>query len=341
MENLKYSKEMDLVEGYEDLGHLGRTEKTAKYSLVFMIRGLYFTWKLPIAYFLSHTGVKGETLAKLIKDVISRLQKCNVLIKCIVCDQGSGNRSAMKFLGVSHQHPHFFVENTKIFGIYDTPHLIKSVRNNLLTGDFLIENNVVSFDNVRKVYEIDVKNQKSRALVKLTNTHINPNTFQKMNVKLAVQVLSHTVAAAIRTAAQTGELTGSSAETTADFIDFINNLFDCLNSRTITSKNPYNSALIENSVVQNTLKDALEFLPKVVKIDRSTQRFSKPPCFTGLIQTVRGVLSLFEEEKSNNIKFILTFPKIYFPFTVRKEATTVIPLQVYSVWPFVAMQLIL
>jgi len=48
---LYYSKPLDLVEGLEDLGHLGRTNKPASQALVFMARGLYSNWKLPVAYF--------------------------------------------------------------------------------------------------------------------------------------------------------------------------------------------------------------------------------------------------------------------------------------------------
>lgn len=51
-EHLEYSKYLDLIEGYEALGHLGRTTKTAKTALVFMARSIYGSWRLPICYFL-------------------------------------------------------------------------------------------------------------------------------------------------------------------------------------------------------------------------------------------------------------------------------------------------
>jgi Transposase protein len=55
---LEYSKYLDIVEGYEDFGHLGRTNKLATHTLVFIARGLYAKWKLPIAYFLSASSTK-------------------------------------------------------------------------------------------------------------------------------------------------------------------------------------------------------------------------------------------------------------------------------------------
>lgn len=62
MKSLEYSKKYDLVEGFEDLGRNRRKNALANYVLVFMVRGLYKSWKMPVAYFLSHNNVKAETL---------------------------------------------------------------------------------------------------------------------------------------------------------------------------------------------------------------------------------------------------------------------------------------
>lgn len=79
------------------------------------------------------------------------------------------------------------------------------------------EGNYISFTDIKEVYELD-KSKTCRALVKLTDNHIYPSTFQRMNVKLATQVLSHSVASAIRTSIETGELNTISAHHTANFI---------------------------------------------------------------------------------------------------------------------------
>lgn len=43
---LEYSSNYDLIEGYEDIGSLGRDKKIAKEASVFMVRGLFYHWKL-------------------------------------------------------------------------------------------------------------------------------------------------------------------------------------------------------------------------------------------------------------------------------------------------------
>ncbi|XP_060855057.1 uncharacterized protein LOC132932707 [Metopolophium dirhodum] len=47
MKSLEYNKVLDEIEGYEDLGTLGRTNKIGSQALVVMVRGLYSNWKFP------------------------------------------------------------------------------------------------------------------------------------------------------------------------------------------------------------------------------------------------------------------------------------------------------
>lgn len=297
MANIEYTKELDIIEGLEDLGHLGRFPKNANYALVFMARGIYTAWKLPLAYFLSNSGVKCADLCLLIKEVLIKVIDAGLLPKIIVCDQGTSNQSALKNLGVSCEKPYFYLNEHKIFAIYDTPHLMKSIRNNLLTGDFLLDNKTISFSDIKHVYQIDKKNDKCRALLKITDKHIYPNSFQKMSVKLATQLLSHSVAATIRTCVETGELQSQSASHTADFIDLVDKIFDCLNSKNLFSKNPYSCALsLSNKTALHIFQEGKELFCKLSKVSHKNRKTSRPSCFNGIIQTIQAVLELTKQE---------------------------------------------
>jgi len=57
---IEYNKALDIIEGFEDLGPLGRSPNYAKHALVIMVRGLYKNWKFPLCYFLSGNGVSGN-----------------------------------------------------------------------------------------------------------------------------------------------------------------------------------------------------------------------------------------------------------------------------------------
>lgn len=49
---LYYQKHKQRIMGFEDLGHLRRTEKMANHALVFMVRGIRRSWK-QVAYYIT------------------------------------------------------------------------------------------------------------------------------------------------------------------------------------------------------------------------------------------------------------------------------------------------
>ena len=177
------------MEGFEDLGHYGRTNKTANCVLVFMARGIYSSWKFPIAYFLAHSGVDKINLKNLIIDVLKKLFEVGLCPKVIVCDQGTNNQSTLKSLNISEANPYFYINNNKFFSLFDVPHLIKSIRNNLIKACYMKGDNIISFEDIKKTYELDKQNHKSRSLIKVTDAHIYPSSFQKMRVQVATQLL--------------------------------------------------------------------------------------------------------------------------------------------------------
>ena len=85
-----------------------------------------------------------------------------------------------------------------MFVLFDPPHLLKSVRNNLKNHDFLLDDKVISWKYIEKVYEIEsAKPNMLRLVPKLTKQHIDLPAFSKMKVKRAAQIFSNTVQAAM------------------------------------------------------------------------------------------------------------------------------------------------
>jgi len=234
VKTLEYNKVLDEIEGFEDLRTLGRTNKIGSQALVAVVRGLYSNWKFSLCYFFTESGVKGDNLVNIIKDCVQQISDLGLSPTCIICDQGAQNRRMYILLGGNEDQPSTTICGMKLFFIHDMPRLIKSVRNNLLNGDFEINNSrKVSMNNIRKAYEIDA-NITARAMIKIAPTHLNPNPFQKMNCKLAVQLLSNSVSAAIKTCIATGEI----KSLTANFIDVVNKMFDSANSKNLCDPNP-------------------------------------------------------------------------------------------------------
>ncbi|GFN89953.1 transposable element p transposase [Plakobranchus ocellatus] len=87
--------------------------------------------------------------------------------------------------------------STQYFVIYDPPHLIKSIRNNLHKSGLKCGTSEVSWKYVEAFYAHDCK-LPIRMAPKLTDKHIKLPPFAALRVKLATQVMSHSVAAVIR-----------------------------------------------------------------------------------------------------------------------------------------------
>lgn len=302
--SLDYDVKEDLIEGFEDLGPLGRTNNIANHALLFMLRGLKRQWKCPFAYFLSKNGTKKTPLALLIDLCLEKLFKMGFSIRVMVSDQGSTNSAAIKLLGISKDNPYYFFGEHKIHFLFDVPHLFKSIRNNFINHEIIVNGNVVSWEDIRSFYNVDKKSENGcRAAPKLSERHINPQSFQKMSVKLATQVFSQSVSRGMIAASKMGAIKSSSALNTAEFLGKMNDMFDCLNSKHHDDPTPMRRPLkATNPNILNFLEESIPYINSW-KININQQN---PPCFDGLILTIRSVLSLYKDLQLEDCKYLLT-----------------------------------
>lgn len=136
----------------------------------------------------------------------------------------------------------------------------------------------------------------ARAMIKITPAHLNPNPFQKMNCKLAIQLLSYSVSAAIRTCIATGEIKSSTAINTASFI--VNKMFDSSNSKHLYDPNPNRRPICNRNLqIMENLEKANKLFENTEKICHKTKKTSIPPCFIGIMWTTTAIQQLYEAEK--------------------------------------------
>jgi len=267
----------DRVEGYCDTG-AERSNKIATSALYFMLRGLIGSWKHVLSYVLINNSIKVNELAELIIDNIKVCQEVlNLEVVMITCDQATTNVAVYKHFGLGPEKPFILFNEKKNFLQFDPPHLIKSARNALIKHQlFHSDYGTTDFNVVRKVYDFD-KNQTVRLLPRLTKYHIDPNNFQKMSVKLAVQVLSKSVACALHTTLKTTprlfENDLKYVLPTAKVIEQFNNIFDCLNCRNFSSKNTYERPLKINCKTYQYLEQSLEFLNNLTILSKNENYF--------------------------------------------------------------------
>ncbi|CAK1597997.1 unnamed protein product [Parnassius mnemosyne] len=138
-----YSKRKDRISGFVDNGKKN-LPIIADHALVFMIRGIYKNYKQPISYTFSSGSTKKHELTQQIKENISQLQRIGFKVLSTVCDQGASNVSALNQLieetradylrrEKEYRYDVFTVNDQEVIPLYDAPHLIKGIRNNLIT----------------------------------------------------------------------------------------------------------------------------------------------------------------------------------------------------------------
>ena len=110
----------------------------ADHGLVIMFHSLMESFTQPIAVCVSQGPVGGTTLAKLIIQAISLLEKAGAKVHGVVTDGASTNRKFWSIFGVSGEldnvqcwFPHPAVEGRRIYVFSDIVHLIKNIRNRL------------------------------------------------------------------------------------------------------------------------------------------------------------------------------------------------------------------
>lgn len=146
--------------------------------------------------------------------------------------------------------PFIEVKGKQIYSIFDVPHLFKNLRNNFKSNNFIFKGKETSFKDLKDVYEIDKKSGTSRALLKITDSHMNPGPFQLMSCKLAMQLFSNSMAAAMETCIMSKQLQSNTALNTLDMIKELNHLLDVLNSKSLFDKN-HSNVQYPKSVLNN------------------------------------------------------------------------------------------
>ncbi|KAH8032558.1 hypothetical protein HPB51_026011 [Rhipicephalus microplus] len=171
--------------------------KDGDHVLVFLFRPFLGGWSQTVGAFCTSGAAPGSTVAKLILQCIVLLSNAGVIVEAVTCDNSTSNRSALNSLGVSgdvtrvstsFEHP---CDSSKVIqAIIDPPHIFKCIRNNLLkAGKFLLPGDKeVQHSHFEALLDYEEQQAGLRAVPKLTKAHISPNAFQKLSVRLAVQI---------------------------------------------------------------------------------------------------------------------------------------------------------
>lgn len=200
-----------------------------------MLNGINVKFNLPVAHYFINTLDTTEKMFLLLTVLIA-MTDIGVLVSMTIFDGLSTNITTMELLGASFDldnlEPYFRnpVDNSKIFIMIDPPHMMKLMRNYIGSSKQIFDSAGRAID--WKFYEkLEMLRQSNEFVThKLTKKHIKYED-KKMKVKLAVQLLSRSVARSIEYLKDSNPPEFQNSEGTIEFTLRLNNMFDILNSR--------------------------------------------------------------------------------------------------------------
>lgn len=268
-----------------------------------MIRGLVSPWK-QLIYYDFDTAMSEDIL----HDIIVKVEAAGFIIVAMVNDLGPTNLGLWKSLNVSIHKSYFTnpaASDRKIFAFADAPHLIKLIRNNFLDYGFKLEDNNINSECVRELVRRSVHDLKTTH--RLTHKHIDVTGVKRMNVRLAVQVLSESTSKSLKFFGEQGLLKSRDWECTSHFIGLSDSWYDLFNSKRPRDRKKSRDAY---GLHLDAQKKVLEEMINVANSMRVQGR-NKSSLFQfqkGLIVSSQSLLGLYDMLKDKyGINYILTY----------------------------------
>jgi hypothetical protein len=314
--------EMYLQKGtqYQGGKHIGANEhgEFFKGVVCFMVVGLKKSVPIVVKA-VPETSLNGDFIAEHLFDVIAKLSNIGFNVRGTVCDDHSTNVSAYTKLSKKYgdigayfiYHPSY-EGGLKTYLLFDSVHLIKNIRNNLLSRKKLVfpafeynnfkdriyvPNGYIDWALLHLVYEKDqCLDAYLKKAYKLTFRALHPGD-NKQSVPLALAIFDETTYSAIRSYYP-------HREDAAAFLNLISIWWSISNSKVRFNTHNY----LGNGI---TLSDGkFEFLFEMAKW---IEEWSKSPAFTftaqtsnALIRTLRATAELSMELLNEGYDYVLT-----------------------------------
>lgn len=278
----------------------------AQFAIVFMINGINKDVSIPVAHHFI-TSLKKEPKSDLLLSVITAVTETGAIIMNVTCDGSTTNFSMFRHLGASFKlddlKPYFRhpVNGNRIFIMFDACHMLKLVRNCILKHGSIVDsdNQTIKWKHFQRLERVRVKNDFIRH--KLTKKHIDCHR-NKMNVALAAQTLSRSVAKALEFLMESVKFGFIDCEGTINFARQFNDLFDILNAGHNDDLENNNNNKFKIPLSQKTAQYVLPFLDRSVEYIKSLKlagtnilKSPKKTGFLGFIIDIKVLKLVYEE----------------------------------------------
>ena len=288
-------------------------------ALVFLLVGSRSNWKCPIGYFLTNKTT-GIIQAKLVRLALEKAADAGLRVWSITADGTSVNLSTFEQLGCKYdsmitkfKHPS---RDYYVYVILDACHMLKLARNALgsIQSFYDKDDGKIQwsfFQQLCYLQEAEGFNLGN----KFSTQHLQFEK-HKMNVRLAAQTLSSSVADAIEFLDVSMKLPQfNNSQATVNFIRIIDRAFDILNSRNPMGKG-YKQPLRQESrsTWESILKGTVDYLLSLVTITdgkkKTLSTHKRKTFLLGFVATIKSIIEMSDEMftlPENPFKYILTY----------------------------------
>lgn len=304
--HVQYVDAKKLFQGFITYGeHKDPELPVANSAIVFMINGINMKISLPVAHHFI-TALNKQQKANLLESVITTVTEIGAVIVNITCDGLQCNFSVFTHFGASLKFDNIipFIKNPsngeKIYVMFDACHMLKLARNILLKTDLSdSEDQVIKWQHFKSLESM--RTNKDFIKHKLNKKHIDCYR-NKMNVALAAQTLSRSVAKAMQFLMEAHKEEFHDASGTITYTRCFNDLFDILNTgHDDTLENNANNKL-KVPISQATKDDVFQVLDKCADYIRGLRLDSKSILkspqktgFLGFLIDIIAVKSIYED----------------------------------------------
>lgn len=212
----------------------------------------------------------------------------------------------------------YTINGSSIIHIFDPPHLIKSVRNNLLVKNLIHyvsfnetrfkpagtivwnekskQRRLASWSDIKDFYDFNNNNSNGlfNLIPKITDEHMNP-VRRKMKVKIATQVFSGTYGRNMYFCSKRIQLPNNNCTGTAAILLFFNDVFDSLNGDGVPERDKLTGSLNAESKHFKFWEYAIKMLDKMSFTENlKTGKPNQSNVFKHLITTLKGMREISE-----------------------------------------------
>lgn len=287
------------------LGHItygefeNHKKPVARNALVFLLTAINADFSLPIAHHFV-IALNAAEKASLINHIVTEVTSLGVKIANITFDGLQANVSACKILGASfdlvNMKPFILnpVNSSKIHIFFDACHMLKLARNCIASEKYMHDrskNQTISWIYFERLEACRIK--KDYVSHKMTKKHIQ--WFRsKMDVRIAAETLSNSVADAMSHLMGEGVKTFEHCEGTVAFIRMMNKMFDVFNSKKVKNNNVFKSPITIHTKDElfDFLDKATDYLKSLTLKGRSILISRKKTAFKGMLINIISLQDL-------------------------------------------------